>query len=114
MRSDREKLLDILESIVRIEKYAQQGKTVFDQDELIQTWTAYHLQVIGEAARALSTALKQKYDRVPWTKIVDLRNLLVHEYFRIDVEIVWSIVESDLPDLKQNIAVILEELGEES
>jgi uncharacterized protein with HEPN domain len=50
MRDDTERLRDILEAIERLEKYARQGKTVFEQQELIQTWIVYHLQIIGEAA----------------------------------------------------------------
>ncbi|MDB9431260.1 nucleotidyltransferase, partial [Microcystis aeruginosa CS-555/01A07] len=51
MRDDTERLRDILEAIERVEKYARLGKTVFEQQELIQTWIVYHLQIIGEAAR---------------------------------------------------------------
>ncbi len=49
MRDDRERLLDILEAIERIEKYTARGRSVFDEDELIQTWVLHHLQIIGEA-----------------------------------------------------------------
>ena len=56
MRSDRERLLDIQEAIERIEKYATRGREAFERDELIQTWILHHLQIIGEAARALSPA----------------------------------------------------------
>lgn len=49
MRDDRERLLDILEAIERIEKYTARGRSVFDKDELIQTWVLHHLQIIGEA-----------------------------------------------------------------
>ena len=54
MRDDRERLLDILESVELIEKYAAKGRAAFEQDELIQTWFLQHLQIIGEASRALS------------------------------------------------------------
>jgi uncharacterized protein with HEPN domain len=54
MRDDRERLLDILEAIERIEKYTAKGREVFEEDELIQTWVIHHLEVIGEATRSLS------------------------------------------------------------
>jgi len=101
MRDDTERLRDILEAIERVEKYAPQGKTVFEQQELIQTWIVYHLQIIGEAARATE---------VPWRDASDLRNLTIHEYFRINLEIIWDIVENDIPPLKQQIEAILQEL----
>ena len=54
MRDDRERLLDIVEAIERIEKYASEGRAAFEENELIQTWIVHHLQLIGEAVRALS------------------------------------------------------------
>lgn len=54
MRSERERLLDILEAIERIEKYAAKGKLAFSADELIQNWMVSHITVIGEACRSLS------------------------------------------------------------
>jgi uncharacterized protein with HEPN domain len=110
MRDDRQRLLDIKEAIEHIERYTTQGRTTFDQDELVQTWVIHHLQIIGEATRAISESLRAKYPAVPWTKIVGMRNILVHFYFGIDTEIVWSVVEDDLPTLKQHIETILEEL----
>ncbi|MDB9395841.1 DUF86 domain-containing protein [Microcystis aeruginosa CS-573] len=76
MRDDTERLRDILEAIERVEKYARQGKTVFEQQELIQTWIVYHLQIIGEAARATSQEFKARYPAVPWRDASDLRNWL--------------------------------------
>jgi uncharacterized protein with HEPN domain len=58
MRDDRERLLDIQEAIERIEKYAAQGQEAFERDELIQTWIVHHLQIIGEASRAISSSLR--------------------------------------------------------
>ena len=57
MRDDRERLLDILEAIERIEKYTSKGREVFKDDELIQTWVVHHLKIIGEATRALSSEI---------------------------------------------------------
>ncbi len=112
MRSDREKLLDILEAIERIERYAVQGRQAFEQNELIQTWFTQNLQVIGEAARALSSEIRNQYPEVPWTKIIGMRNILTHNYFAIDFDIVWAVVEEELPDLKQAIEHIVRSLLE--
>ena len=110
MRDDTERLRDILEAIERLEKYARQGKTLFEQQELIQTWIVYHLQIIGEEARATSQEFQARYPEVPWRDASDLRNLTIHEYFRINLEIIWDIVENDIPPLKQQIEAILQEL----
>ncbi|MEQ8961201.1 MAG: DUF86 domain-containing protein [Coleofasciculus sp. C2-GNP5-27] len=107
MRSDREKLYDILEAIERIERYAIQGRQSFAENELIQTWFIQHLQIIGEASRALSADTRNQHPEVPWSKIIGMRNILTHNYFEIDLDVVWSAVENDLPDLKRQIEAIL-------
>ncbi len=107
MRSDSEKLKDILEAIIRIEKYAIQGKTSFEEDELIQTWFVQNLQIIGEASRALSGDFREQHSEMPWSQMIGMRNILVHNYFEIDTEIVWSVIERNLPELKAQIETIL-------
>ena len=107
MRDDTERLQDILEAIERLDKYTNQGKTVFEQQELIQTWVIYHLQIIGEAARATSQELKARYPEIPWQDASDLRNLIIHEYFRVNLDIIWDIVQNDIPPLKRQIESIL-------
>lgn len=112
MRDDRERLLDILDAIRQIEKYAVKGFEAFSQNELIQVWFLSHLQIIGEATRSLSSGLTDKYSEVPWGEIIGLRNVLVHNYFEIDQEVAWGIVQNDLPPLKKQVETILQDLGE--
>jgi uncharacterized protein with HEPN domain len=107
MRDDRERLLDIQEAIERIEKYAAQGRETFDHDELIQTWILHNLQILGEAARAISADFKQQHPEVSWQQIAGMRNILVHDYFGIDASIVWAVVERELPVLKQQVLGML-------
>ena len=107
MRSDRERLLDILEAIEQIEKYVGKGRSAIEQDELLQTWFVHHVQVIGEAAGKLSDELRAQHSDVPWAEIVAMRNVLVHEYFGVDVEEIWTTVQYDVPRLKPKLASIL-------
>ncbi len=111
MRDDRERLLDVLEAIDRIKKYTDAGRATLERDELVQTWVVYHLQIIGEAARSLSVSLRDAHPEVPWPQIIGMRNILAHRYFGIDVDIVWSAVERDLPELKRQVEAILQALG---
>ncbi|KQC14204.1 MAG: DUF86 domain-containing protein [Methanothrix sp.] len=92
MRSDKELLLDILEAIGKIERYASKGKEVLFEDDLIQTWIVYHFQIIGEAAKHLSDSLQEEH------------------YFGIDLEQVWDTTNIDLPVLKANVEKILKDL----
>jgi len=111
MRDDQERLQDILEAIVQIEKYAAGGREAFDRDELVQTWMVHHLQLIGEASRRVSEALRARRPEVPWPQIIAMRNILVREYFRVDADEVWAAVEREIPGLKRKIKGILTELG---
>jgi uncharacterized protein with HEPN domain len=110
MRSAGARLLDILEAIERIERYAARGKAAFKEDELIQNWIVNHIIMIGEACRALPDDFQARHPEVPWADIIAMRNILVHHYFGIDTEAVWAVVESDLPELKQNIQATLRAL----
>jgi len=73
VRSDAERLQDILEAIKRIQSRAQVDR--LQQDELLQVWVLYHLQIVGEALRSLSSELIQRYPEIPWSQMVGLRNL---------------------------------------
>jgi len=70
MRTDLDRLTDILEAIEQIEKYANKGVEVFEADELIQTWMVKHLENIGEACRAMSSALRIAHAEIPWEDII--------------------------------------------
>ena len=107
MRDDAVRLKDILNSIEKIEQQAQKGKDSFLKDELLQTWFVYHIQIIGEAARALSEELRNNHPEVPWKDIIGMRHFIVHQYTDIDLETVWEVVKKDIPNLKNKIQRIL-------
>lgn len=81
MRTDPARLDDILAAIAKIKERATNSYEAFQVDEMLQVWTIHYLQVIGEAARGVSPAVKERYPEVPWLQIIALRNILVHEYF---------------------------------
>ena len=110
MRDDRERLLDMLEAIDNIERHAGKGREAFEKDELIQTWVVHHLEIIGEAASRLGARFRSLHSEVPWAQIVAMRNVLAHEYFGIDLDEVWQVVERDLPELKRKLSSIVEGL----
>jgi uncharacterized protein with HEPN domain len=114
VRSDRERLLDILDAIAHVEKHVSGGRPAFDASEPIQSLVLRGLQIIGEAARAISADLKDRHPQVPWPEIVRMRHFLVHRYFDIDREIVWAVVSQDLPALKQKVQAILGRLDRDT
>jgi uncharacterized protein with HEPN domain len=111
VRDDRECLRDILDAIHQVERYLGRGRGKFDADELVQVWLLHHPQIIGEAARGLSRGLRAAHPEVPWADIMAFRNLLVHEYFGIDLQEVWDTALNDLPPLKRQVENILQMQG---
>jgi uncharacterized protein with HEPN domain len=63
--------------------------------------------ILGEAVAALSDDFKEEHSDIPWSKIVGMRNVLIHNYFGIDLDVVWSVVEDDLPELQRYIEGLL-------
>ncbi len=108
MRSNTDRLQDILQAIAKIQRYG--GKSSFEQESLVQSGILYQLIIIGEAVSGLSSSLRQAYPDVPWTKIVGMRNILAHQYYKINLPKVWSVVTQDLPELKSKVEKILHEL----
>jgi uncharacterized protein with HEPN domain len=112
LRDDRERLRDIEEAIEKIEKYVSIGYKAFIEDERTQVWIIHHLQVIGEASNHLSDELTEQNPDIPWADIVGLRNILVHQYFGIDLRQVWETAELDMPILKAKVREILQEVDD--
>jgi len=110
VRDPKERLRDILDAITAIERYAARGEQAFEQDELIQVWVFHHIQIIGEAAGQLGREFQAANPQVPWPQIVAMRNVLVHEYFGVDLHEVWKAVEADLPRFKTAIQALLAKL----
>ena len=105
-------LLDILELIERIER--QTGgltREAFLQDPDIQDETAYRLLAIGEAAKDLDDDLKSRHPHTPWREILGMRNILAHEYFTRESEIIWETIKSGLPELAAVCRTELVRLG---
>jgi uncharacterized protein with HEPN domain len=107
VRDDRVYLAHILECINRIERGVSKGKGEFVQTDLLQDAVVRNLQVLSESTQRLSEELKSRYPMVEWRKIADFRNRLVHDYLGVDLEIVWHVIEEDLPELKRAIVEIL-------
>lgn len=70
---------------------------------------AFELTTLGEAVRALPVEIKESYPEIPWGKIQGIRNVLIHEYFRLDEEIIWQTVRQDIPNLIEMLEKIIKE-----
>ena len=102
----------ILECIDLIEKYSREitSETFFNstqhQDAIIR-----RIEIIGEAVKNLSADIKDKYPDIAWKQIAGMRDILVHEYFGVDLDLTWQAVKEDIPELKKKIIKIQEALA---
>ncbi len=69
-----------------------------------------NLETIRESCNALPEEIKEKYPDIEWRKIVGLRNILIHQYFRVDLKLMWDIVKNKLPELEEGIKEIKKDL----
>ena len=104
-------LSDILNSIKDIDSFIK-GLSFdsFKNDKRTVYATVRCIEVIGEAARKIPKSLKDKYPAIPWTKMVDMRNKVIHEYFGVDTSILWETVKEDIPSIKPLIQSIIQDL----
>lgn len=101
---------DILEAIAKIKRYtAGLDCKTYSDDEKTFDAVIRNLEVIGEAVKKIPEKVRTQHPTVEWKKIAGVRDILIHEYFGIDTEIVWDIIENKLPILENRIAKIVAE-----
>ena len=114
-RSAEVLLEDILESIRQVEKYtAGLSKEAFSAQPMVQDAVIRRLEMIGEAVKGLPNELRDRHSSVPWRQIAGARDVLIHEYFRVDLELTWQMVTINLPELQVNVIQILQDLNRSS
>lgn len=86
-------------------------KTDFESDELLQLAAIRLIEIIGEASRHVSPSTREQRSEIHWAAIAGTRNQLIHSYFNVDLNIVWSILHDNLPVLEQELTVLLAELS---
>ena len=103
-------LEDILEAIDRIQEYVQDvTRETFEADRMRIDAVIRNLEIIGEAVKQVPDSVRGKYPSIAWRKIAGLRDILIHKYFDVNLEVVWSVVQSNIPILKIEIQQILRE-----
>ena len=104
-------LYDILECIEKIERYTRDlSFDEFVRNDLVIDAVIRNLEIIGEAVKNIPEDIRSKYPDIPWKQIIGFRNIVIHHYFGVDLNIVWTIVRLQLPYLKKSVEKIVEEL----
>lgn len=109
-RDWRFRIQDILKSIHKIETYIE-GMTAsqFKKNELVIDAVVRNLEIIGEASKNISPSTERLYPDIPWDQMNGMRNILIHEYFGVDVATVWHTAKTHLPILQKQLESILTE-----
>jgi len=103
-------LKDIVNEINKIEEFTKDvNYRNFVQDDMRYYAVIRCLEVIGEAVRQLPEEFKKTHSEIEWHKIVDLRNILIHQYFGIEPKIIWDVIKNKVPALKNFIEKVLKE-----
>lgn len=110
MNSQRAYLLHTLDAIDAVIEYTQDGRDAFFADRKTQDAVIRNIEILGQAVKGLSTETRAQDDSVPWRQIAGMRDKLIHEYFGVDLALVWDVVERELPVLRPKIAMLLEGL----
>lgn len=109
MSQDRSRLEDIQQAARRIQRFvADVEAATFRRDDKLQSAVIFQLLIIGEATKHLSEDLQSAYEEVPWSKMARMRDRLIHGYFDMDVEIVWTTVTRDIPVLLDDLERIMD------
>lgn len=111
-RSDLDLIQDIHESIERIVAYTLDIEyTAFITDHKTQDAVFRNIEIMGEAVKLLSEAIRTENDDIPWKGMAGTRDKLIHDYFGVNIDIVWNIVKYEIPDLLLKIKIILRNLN---
>jgi len=108
---DRIRLQHILDAILEIEGYLHEtDSNNFMQNSMMRFACIKQMEIIGEASNHISDETKAKFSGIEWEQIVGMRNVFVHEYFGVDTNLVWEIIQNDIPELKGKIIQILDSI----
>lgn len=114
MRSDRLRLMDILDAMDVVGQYLPADRAAFDADPPLQSHIYRHVTIVGEAAWRLSPVLKAAFPGVPWTQIEGMRHVMVHDYFRVDWNIVYTTAAVHVPALRPHVEAMLRSLPDDA
>jgi uncharacterized protein with HEPN domain len=107
VKDDRVYLEHVRDALADITTYTSAGRDAFFEQRIRQDATLRKLEVIGQAVKNLSDDSKSRQPQIPWKQIAGMRDKVIHDYFGVNLEIVWAVVERDLPQLERAVRDLL-------
>lgn len=108
---DKARLRHILDAITEIESYIIDSNLLeFTKNSMMRFACIKQMEIIGEASNHITEETKKIFSTVEWDQIIGMRNIFVHEYFGIDIDLAWQIIRNDIPNLKAKVIDILQKI----
>jgi uncharacterized protein with HEPN domain len=111
VKNDRPYLADILQALQRVEEIGQHGREAFLGEWLLQDAAIRNFEIVGEAVKRVSQELQAEHPEIPWADLAGFRDVIIHQYFRVDLEIVWALIERRVAGLRAEVARLAAALG---
>jgi uncharacterized protein with HEPN domain len=114
VKDERTYLLHAVEAIDAILSYTVEGREVFYADGKTRDAVIRNIEIIGQAVKGVSDATRALEPDIPWRQIAGMRDKLIHEYFGVDLALVWDVVERDLPNVRPRLEELSKRLASEA
>jgi len=107
LKKDEVRLRHMLDAVKQIEMYVAIGRDEFMSNVHWQDAVVRRLEIIGEATKNVSSDIRDRFPDIQWRRIAGLRDVLIHDYMHVNLNIIWNITQNELPELKQQLEEIL-------
>jgi uncharacterized protein with HEPN domain len=108
MLRDKASILDIFKAGQHVLEFAQGlSRADLETDAMRLSAILYQIQIVGEATKRLSPEFRSQHSDIPWSRAAGMRDMIAHQYDRIDIDIVWTVIQQSIPDFLEMIAPLL-------